>query len=167
MKKRLQLLTNCKASAQSISVWKKNKGVLSSVTIPLLLFIFGVLTISTTFAAPGDVTPITVGANSPAGSGKLANASNDNSVSFQGTWPGDNYTVTSYGLVLNETTLDFATLNSSAFIFLGSDEGSGTGLNKYFYFDMTSTQEPVSPGQYRFVVFVEAEGVQEIGRAHV
>ena len=160
MKERLQLLTNSKASAQNISVWRKFKGGLSFATIPLLLFMYCVLTVSPAYASPGDVTPKTVDANSPAGNGKLANASTDNSVSFDGTWPGDNYTASSYGLVPDGTVLDYDNLNGAAFIYLGDDNVHGTGSNKYFYLDMTSTSEPVTPGQYRFVVFVEADGVQ-------
>jgi hypothetical protein len=103
----------------------------------------------------GNATPLKITAWCPAGNGKFANASNENTIAFDGTWPGSSYVATSYGLVPEGTTLDYNTLNGGAFIYLGDEPGDGTSPYKYFNVDFTALQETVAAGQYRIVVFAK------------
>ncbi|MDR1222914.1 MAG: hypothetical protein LBL07_08575 [Tannerella sp.] len=112
------------------------------------------------FAAAGDVTAKTIGVNCPAGNGILANAGGG-SIAFQGTWPDDSYVAISYGLVLEGTALNYATL-SSAFIYLGDGPGQGTTVYKYFSFDLATVSPAIPAGQYRVVVFADGGGGEEV-----
>ena len=159
--KKLLLFLNQRAFAQSISVRRKSTGGLSVTAIKLLLFMFCASSVSTVFAAPGEVNPKAIDVSCPAGSGKLDNIYSANSVSFTGNWPGDAYTSVSYGLVPDGTTYDFTAINA-AFIYLGDDNGSGTGANKNFTFDLSAVDPAIQPGQYRVVFYVDGGGGEEL-----